>query len=314
MSIALQIEHLRFAYPARRGRTPRAAVDGVSLSLDTGRSLALLGPNGSGKSTLMRLITGFHRPDEGSIRVFGETAIAARRARLGVVFQRPGLDPHLTVEENLRAQAAIAGIRSADRARRIDEVLRNEELVARRHDLVKNLSGGLARRVDLGRAMLHRPPLLLLDEPTVGLDPVARESFLRLLEQMRRAEGLSLFMSTHLIDEADRCDHVVLMHEGRIIAEGAPATLRAELGQRLVTVLDSPHEQPPLDGVEWNRRNGMWQAPLRDERDAARLAQSLAERGVSFSIAPPTLADVFAAKTGRALEIDVTDKEVAHGR
>lgn len=311
MTHALQIDNVRFTYPARRGQAARTAVDGISLSLAPGESLALLGPNGSGKSTLMRLITGMHPPDAGAITVFGATSIADRRARLGVVFQRPGLDPHLTVDENLRAQAAIVGLSSAERARRIEEELGADDLVGRRGDLVKNLSTGLARRVDLCRALLHEPPLLLLDEPTAGLDPVARESFIRRLERKQRDDGVSLFMSTHLTDEADRCDRVVLMHRGRIVAEGKPAALRAELGRRLITVLDAGDDPPTLDGVDWQRRSGTWQAPLARETDAPAIARALAEREVSFSITPPTLADVFEVKTGEALEPNANPAETA---
>lgn len=314
MSHALQIDDVRFTYPARRGQSARTAVDGVTLSLAPGESLALLGPNGCGKSTLMRLITGMHPPDAGTITVFGASSVADHRARLGVVFQRPGLDPHLTVDENLRAQAAIVGLSSADRARRIDEELASDDLTNRRGDLVKNLSTGLARRVDLCRALLHEPPLLLLDEPTAGLDPVAREAFMRRLERKQREDGVSLFMSTHLTDEADRCDRVVLMHRGRIVAEGKPATLRAELGRRLITVLDAGDEPPKLDHIDWQRRSGTWQAPLARESDAASIAQALAEQEVSFSIAPPTLADVFEAKTGEALQPVTEPAETADAR
>lgn len=300
---ALLVEHVRFAYAARRKRASHQALDGVSFTLAPGDAIALLGPNGSGKSTLMRIIAGLLHADAGRIAVFDKEHVHHRRERIGVVFQQPALDPHLTVLENLRAQAALYGLPRREAMQRIDAALQADQLMDRRHAFVKTLSLGLARRVDLCRALLHQPALLLLDEPTVGLDPAARAAFLDRLETRRREHGLSLLMSTHLIDEADRCDHVILLHHGRIVAEDAPAVLRRQLRMRLVTVLD---EVVPgsLNNLAWTRRNGVWRAALPDEGDAGTIARTLAEQGASFSIAPPTLADVFEARTGSRLEAE----------
>ncbi len=298
---AVSVVDVKLTYPARRRQTQRIALNGVSLEVQPGHSVALLGPNGSGKSTLMRVLCGLLPSDSGTVRVFGEQSPAARRRALGVVFQSDSLDPHLTVRENLRDQATLYGITATEARQRIDDTLDEAELTDRRDDLVKTLSLGLARRVDLCRALLHRPPLLLLDEPTVGLDPTARERFLAMIDQRRAADNLTVLMSTHLMDEADRQDRVILLHEGRIVADGSPAALRSNLGAMLVTVHDSTW-QPPADAGSWQRAAGTWTMPLSDDVDVLRAtAADLAEARVPYSVAPPTLADVFEHFTGTKL-------------
>lgn len=302
---ALDIAGLRFSYPAARGHGAHEALKGISLRVSHGESVALLGPNGSGKSTLMRLICGLMRPASGRLAVDGLTEPAAFRTRLSVVFQSTALDPHLTIEENLRCQAGLYGLRGSAAQARIDEELDRAALVDRRAALVKALSGGLKRRVDLARALLHRPRLLLLDEPTVGLDPAARQSFLEAIEARRRDEGMTLLMSTHLIDEADRCDRAVFIHEGRIVADGPPSQLRRSLGGVFVTVHGA--EQPAIDvGSPWRRVGSHWSAAVEDERRAG-VAAALASAHTAFTLAPPTLADVFVSLTGAALDAAEAD-------
>jgi ABC-2 type transport system ATP-binding protein len=295
---------VHLTYP-RRGRQPaQAALRGIDLTVAPGQAVALLGPNGSGKSSLIRIIAGMLPPDQGEVRLFDRVSTAAR-VLLSIVFQAPGLDRHLTVMENLRDQAALYGLRGREAHTRIEQELRLADLDDRRNSLVKTLSGGLARRVDLCRALLHRPALLMLDEPTAGLDPAARERFLGLLEQRRRSEEITVLLSTHLIDEADRCDRVVLMHEGRIVADGAPEELRGRLGMRRVTVIGRELPAAARRLPEWKRGGGGWSAPLPDNAAAAQeVVCALTAAGCSFSIAPPTLADVFEALTGARLEHD----------
>ena len=298
---AVRIDGVSLTYPAKRRQPARTALDDVSLSVTPGQSVALLGPNGSGKSSLMRIVCGLLPHDRGTVEVFGQDNPADRRRLLGVVFQNDSLDPHLTVYENLRDQAALYGIAAADAIQRIDAALAQADLSDRRNDLVKTLSLGLARRVDLVRALLHQPPLLLLDEPTVGLDPGAREGFLSLIESRRAAEGLTVLMSTHLMDEADRQERVVLLHEGNLVADDAPAALRSGLGSMLVTVQDRQW-QPPESMTSWRRASGTWSLQLGDEVEQMQsIASHLAGAGVSFSLAPPTLADVFEQFTGAKL-------------
>lgn len=312
--IAVRASRLRRAFPGSRGRPARVALEALSLTVPVGEWVALLGPNGSGKSTLMRLLATADRPDDGTLEAFGDTvaagAHAARRyrARLGVVFQSPGLDRLLTVRENLLAQAALHGLSGRDAADRIAHAARRLDLADRLDDRVGSLSGGLARRADLARALLHRPTLLLLDEPTAGLDHDARTRFLDTLAALRREAAdagrpLTALMSTHLMDEAERADRVVMMHEGRIVADGAPAVLRASLGGSTVRSSDSA-SAPILercglsvsvapDGGIIGRSN--------DSDALAAAASGLALAGLPFEVSPPTLGDAYLAATGRPL-------------
>jgi len=295
----LEVDGLRFTYPKRRGQDAHEALKGVSLKVAPGESVALLGPNGSGKSTLMRLICGMMPPSQGTLKVDGLTDPQQYRTHLSVVFQTNGLDPHLSVEENLQCQASLYGLSRDPAGRRIEEELQRGALLDRRGALVKTLSGGLKRRVDLARAMLHHPRLLLLDEPTVGLDPAARQMFLSAIEERQREAGMTLLMSTHLIDEADRCDRAVFVHAGRIVADGAPTELRQRVGNAFVTVHDS--ERPTVDfGAPWKPMGSQWAAAL-DDAQRVQAASALAKMGTPFTVAPPTLADVFASLTGAAL-------------
>jgi ABC-2 type transport system ATP-binding protein len=296
---ALQIAGVSFTYPAVRREPARHALRDVSLSIRPGELVAMLGPNGSGKSTLMKIVCGLLPADSGSVAVFGETTLAAIRRMIGVVFQGDSLDGHMTVRENLRDQAALYGLKRDVARTRIEADLHEAGLTDRRGALVRTLSRGLSRRVDLCRTLLHRPPLLLLDEPTVGLDPTAREQFLSTIDRHRRERNLAVVTSTHLIDEADRADRVVLLHEGRLVAEGTAEALRAELGSRLLTALD-PSWQPKPEHRAWRRSSGGYSLSLSD-LEAASLTNELAARGIAYALAPPTLADVFEHHTGRSL-------------
>jgi len=303
----LTVEDLSLTYPATR-RTPAVdALRGATLSIPAGQSVALLGPNGSGKSTLMKIVSGLIPADSGRVRVFGSSDLREIRRRISVVFQSNGLDPHLTVEENLRCEASLYGLSKSEAAEAIARELDRAGLIDRRHSFVKALSLGLARRVDLVRALLHHPKLIMLDEPTVGLDPVARENFLEEVERRRREDGLTILMSTHLTDEADRCDRCIFIHRGAIVADGEPSILRRRLGGRLVTVYGSAQPAESIQSIDgaltWTRIAGGWMARTDEEDDETirAAAAELARRGRAFTIAPPTLADVFAHLTGAAL-------------
>jgi ABC-2 type transport system ATP-binding protein len=279
----------------------RTALHEVSFSVAPGERVALLGPNGGGKSTLLRLACGLLPVQRGTLRVWGRPAGAAERSEVGVVFQAPSLDPHLDVRRNLRWLARLYGVDRARAARRVDEALARAGLTERAGDLVRTLSAGLRRRVDLCRALLHEPRLLLLDEPTVGLDPGARAAFLDLLLERRSDRPLTILMSTHLVDEADRLDRVLLLHQGRLVADGAPADLRRGAGAVVVSVFD-PAWTPPAGSGAWRLEGGARRLHLeRGGGDARAIAADLAAAGVPFAVAPPTLADVFLQRTGDPL-------------
>lgn len=215
------------------------ALRDVTLQVAEESLYGLLGPNGSGKTTLFRILGTLMPPSAGAASVFGldtTQAPEAVRRRLGVVFQEAALDEALTVRENLRFQAALYGLEGAERTERIDELLARLDVTDRVDDPVADLSGGLRRRVDLARGLLHRPDLLLLDEPTTGLDPAARRAFWAAINRLRNAEGTTLLLATHLMDEAERCDHVGILSDGRLVANGTPAALKAALGDQTLWI------------------------------------------------------------------------------
>jgi len=212
---------------------PRRALERVSLGVGRGEFVALLGPNGAGKTTLFQLLSGLFNADAGSIRINGHDI---RRdpipalAGIGVVFQQPTLDLDLTVQANLRFHARLHGMGRRAGAR-IHEELARLGLSERRDDLARSLSGGNRRRLELARALLHDPPVLLMDEATVGLDPASRRQLLDYVHELCRRRGVGVLWATHLVDEAEAARRVVVLHEGKVLASASPGELRARTGQ-----------------------------------------------------------------------------------
>ena len=209
------------------------AVDGVSLAAYPGELVALLGPNGAGKSTLFQLLSGLFATDAGSIEVMGHNMArdpVPALARLGIVFQQPTLDLELTVTANLTFHAGLHGIPPAEAQARIARELARLGLAERAHDKAAQLSGGNRRRVELARALLHEPRLLLMDEPTVGLDPQSRSDLLALMLTMRRERAVAVLWATHLCDEVVDADRVIVLHKGKVLADTNPAALVASAG------------------------------------------------------------------------------------
>ena len=222
-AVLLEARAVRKAYGAR------PALKGVDLAVHAGEFVALLGPNGAGKSTLFQLLTGLFDADAGELRVCGEdmrrTPVRAL-GRIGVVFQQMTLDLDLSVEANLVFHARLHGIGGAESRARIADVLARVGLAERRADRVRELSGGNRRKVELARALLHRPAVLLMDEATVGLDPASRRHLLDEVLALRAA-GVGVLWATHLVDEAEVADRVLVLHRGELLAAGPPAGLTA---------------------------------------------------------------------------------------
>ena len=299
---------MRKAFRGRRGAAPRVALDGISLRVAVGSWAALLGPNGAGKSTLMRILATLVAADSGFARVMGRDAArdaGAVRAVLGVVAQRPGLDPLLTVRENLACQAALFGMAGAAAREAIERAAEDAGVADRLRDRVGGLSGGLARRVDLARAMLSHPAVLLLDEPTAGLDHESRSAFLDLLrarqtEARARGRALTILMSTHLMDEAERADEAVLVSRGRVVGSGTASALRAALGGTLIEAGAEALAALRSAGLAVAARGEGWTATgAADDLEAG--AAALARSGIAFSFGPPTLGDVYLALAGESL-------------
>ena len=286
------------------------ALRDLSFEVSPGELFGLLGPNGGGKTTLFRIVTALMAPSRGAAYVFGhDTAAepAAVRKSLGVVFQQPALDAELTVLENLRFHGALVGLRGADLEQRINTLLDAFGLNARRGDRVKTLSGGLARRADLARGLLHRPALLLLDEPTTGLDPTARRELWAALARLRRDEGTTIVVATHLMEEAERCDRVAILDHGQLVALGAPDELTDELGDEALW-LESSDPQALAEALEMqfglaSKRVGSGVLVDTDEAPSQlpRLYAAFPDLIEAATVRRPTLDDVFAARTGTAL-------------
>jgi ABC-2 type transport system ATP-binding protein len=212
---------------------PIRAVDGVSLTAHAGEFIALLGPNGAGKSTLFQLLSGLFTADSGRIEVMGHDMSrdpVPALAGLGIVFQQPTLDLELSVTANLLFHAGLHGMPRSTALRRIEQELAQLGLKERAHDKTAQLSGGNRRRVELARALLHEPRLLLMDEPTVGLDPASRSDLLKQLLAMRRERSVAILWATHLCDEVPDADRVIVLHRGKVLTDTTPSKLIATSG------------------------------------------------------------------------------------
>ncbi|MDP9530828.1 ABC transporter ATP-binding protein [Pseudomonas protegens] len=242
---ALEVSQLSFAYG------PRQALDQVSLSLAPGRFAALLGPNGAGKSTLIALLTRLYDLQQGDIRVGGCSLRNAARAalrQLGVVFQQSTLDLDLSVEQNLHYHAALHGLSRRQGQARIDAELARQGLSERRRDSVRALNGGHRRRVEIARALLHEPRLLLLDEASAGLDPASRLALNRHIRQLCQEQRLSVLWTTHLLDEVQADDQLLILHQGRLVASGVASAISQQQGGDLSTAFtrltQNPQQRP----------------------------------------------------------------------
>ena len=293
------------------------ALRDVTLEIPSGSLYGVLGPNGSGKTTLFRILATLMPPSRGTAAVFGldtTTDATAVRQRLGAVFQDCALDENLTVAENLRFQGAMYGLRGTALRTRMTDLLNRLDVADRAHDAVKTLSGGLQRRVDLARGLLHRPDLVLLDEPTSGLDPVARRAFWTAIDRLRRSEGTTLLLATHLMDEAERCDRVAILSDGACVAEGTPSSLKAALGdETLWLASDDPDALRDRVDAQFGVTARVVGATVQvDAPDAPALLSSiyaaLGDRITSATVREPTLDDVFTvhAGPGAALQTDDT--------
>ena len=233
MSTAIAVKDVRHNYGEKR------ALDGVSFEVKGGEVFGLLGPNGGGKTTLSRILCTLLKPDAGAAAVDGvdvrERPDEVRR-RIGVVFQAESLDKHLTVRENLKHQGHLYGLCGSELESRSAELLSKFGLADRSGERVKNLSGGLKRRAELAKSLLHRPKVLLMDEPTTGVDPGARQEFWAHIFSLREKESMTVLVTTHLMEEAERCDRVAILDRGRLVGLGAPSELKSEIGGEMVLV------------------------------------------------------------------------------
>jgi ABC-2 type transport system ATP-binding protein len=289
----------------------RVALNNISFAVREGEIFGLLGPNGGGKSTLFRILATMMVPTEGSAVIAGHQVQqdpAAVRRGVGVVFQTQSLDKALTVEENLRGQGHLHGLSGATLRERMESAMERLGLKDRRKDLVETLSGGLRRRVEIAKALLHRPKVLLMDEASTGLDPAARRDLSRHVETLRDREGVTILLTTHILEEADRCDRLVLLHQGNIVAEGSPRELRSRIGGDVV-VLESPNVEELAGRIEqrFGLRPSVMDGAVRVEianghRFITEVVEAFPGAIESVGLHKPTLEDVFVHETGAAIE------------
>ena len=286
----------------------RTALNGVSFDVRPAELFGLLGPNGSGKTTLFRILSTLMVPTAGRAVVMGCDASqdAARlRRQIGVVFQAQSVDPKLTAYENLWHQGHLYGLRGTSLNTRISEMLTRVGLADRAKERVETFSGGMQRRIELAKGLLHRPGVLLLDEPTTGLDPGARRDLWQYLQMLRDEEHVSILVTTHLMEEAERCDRLAIMNEGNLVALGTPAELKSEIGGDVV-LLEAAHDAARLaDNIRarFDVRTTVIDNQVRVEREGGhRFVTDVVEAfpgGIqAISVSKPALEDVFIRRTG----------------
>jgi ABC-2 type transport system ATP-binding protein len=275
----------------RTKHSERRALDHVSLEADN-QLVAMLGPNGAGKSTLMSVLSRMISPDTGSV-------IAPRsREQLAIVFQTPALDELLTVRENILLAGAMHGLNRSETLAHLSELAEPLHITDRLNDQVRHLSGGLKRRADLVRALIARPDVLLLDEPTTGLDIEAREQFWSFLDSMRRQRPMTILLATHLTQEADRAERVLLMRDGTIIADDSPTKLRSTLGERILRV----RSDQPNTIINWINQSDhefrQTSANILIAHASQQLLAQCPDRSATLTLAIPTLSDVYSWNAG----------------
>ncbi len=286
------------------------AVRGVSFEVPQGETFGFLGPNGAGKSTTISRLCTLLQPTSGAARVAGYDVVTERaevRKRIGLVFQDTTLDDYLTAQENLRFHAELYGVPRHQTAERIADVLHMVGLFERRDGLVRTFSGGMKRRLEIARGLLHSPRVLFLDEPTVGLDPQTRSHIWGYIDELRQREAITMFLTTHYMDEAEHCDRIAIIDEGRIVVEDTPERLKQGIGLDRVQI-STDDDAAAIDAL--SNRFAL-SATMSEGAVAFYVAQGeafvprlFAELGVaikSVSIARPTLDDVFMNYTGRTI-------------
>ena len=286
----------------------RTALNGVSFNVRPAELFGLLGPNGSGKTTLFRILSTLMLPTAGRATIMGCDAAqepARLRRQIGVVFQAQSIDMKLTAYENLWHQGHLYGLRGAGLKKRIQEILSRVGLADRAQELVETFSGGMQRRIELAKGLLHHPAVLLLDEPTTGLDPGARRDLWQYLAILRDEEHVSVLVTTHLMEEAERCDRLAIMNEGNIVALGTPAELKSEIGGDVV-LLEAAHDAGLLAERIRARFHGettVLENQVRMERQGAHrfvteVVEAFPGEIEAISVSKPALEDVFIRRTG----------------
>jgi len=305
----------------------RTALNGVTFAVRSAELFGLLGPNGSGKTTLFRILSTLITPAGGQAIILGHDAVkksSQLRREIGVVFQEQSIDVKLTAAENLRHQGHLYGMRGRRLRSRISELLERVGLADRANDYAERFSGGMQRRLELAKGLLHGPRVLLLDEPTTGLDPGARRDLWQYLRILRDEEQVSILVTTHLMEEAERCDRLVILSAGKVVASGTPAELKHEIGGDVIVLESKEPEGLALrirSVFDLDSRVIGNQVRLEKEhghRFVTELVESFPGEIDAVSIAKPSLEDVFIRRTGHRFwteqdQDQFTDRQQRYG-
>lgn len=312
---AVEVRGLIKRYNVTNGRSGKRhteveAVSGIDFDVVSGETFGFLGPNGAGKSTTINMLCTLAKPTAGSASVAGYDVVTERdvvRRNIGLVFQDPTLDLYLTAEQNLRFHAELYGVPRAVLDDRLRRVLDMVGLWDRRSSRVQTFSGGMRRRLEIARGLLHSPRVLFLDEPTVGLDPQTRSSIWSYIGELRQAEDITIFMTTHYMDEAEYCDRIAIMDHGKIIALDTPAVLKASVGKDRVQIrtaddgaaITALRERFGLDAAV--HEGAVTFSVAEGEQFVPRLFAELGVPIRSVNVARPSLDDVFMSYTGSTI-------------
>jgi ABC-2 type transport system ATP-binding protein len=286
------------------------AVRGIELEVHSGEIFGFLGPNGAGKSTTINMLCTLVRPSGGSARVAGHDVVSERdevRRNIGLVFQDTTLDGYLTAEQNLRLHAELYGVPRDAVAPRMRQVMEMVGLWERKNSLVNTFSGGMKRRLEIARGLLHSPRVLFLDEPTVGLDPQTRSSIWSYIRELKSSEDITIFLTTHYMDEAEYCDRIAIIDQGKIIVLDTPEALKASVGKDRVQI-QTDDDQAAIAalrerfGIEAKVVEGMVTFGVSEgEHFVPRLFDELGQRIRSVNVSRPSLDDVFMSYTGTTI-------------
>lgn len=313
----------------------RTALNGISFEVRPAELFGLLGPNGSGKTTLFRILSTLMIPTGGRATVMGCDAAqdaASLRRQIGVVFQAQSVDPKLTAYENLWHQGHLYGLRGNALTKRIGEILDRVGLADRAKERVETFSGGMQRRIELAKGLLHHPGVLLLDEPTTGLDPGARRDLWQYLRILRDEEQVSVLVTTHLMEEAERCDRLAILSEGNLVALGTPAQLKSEIGGDVI-LLDAAQDAESLADqirIRFHVESTVLGNQVRIVREDGHhfvpdLVEAFPGQIQAISVSKPALEDVFIRRTGHRFwsedhtaedskEENIQEKRESHSR
>jgi ABC-2 type transport system ATP-binding protein len=317
MTAAIEVQDLKKSYDAIE------AVRGINFSVEAGEIFGFLGPNGAGKTTTIKILCTLLQATSGTARLAGLDVAASPaevRRRIGVIFQDPALDDRLTAEENLSLHAVVYRVPRSERAVRIDEALHFVDLFDRRKDLTRTFSGGMKRRLEIARGLVHRPDILFLDEPTTGLDPQTRARTWEVLRELRRRFGMTLFLTTHYMDEAENCDRIAIVDHGLIVALDTPAALKQRVGKDQVAARSA---EPEGLARLLTEKYGLASTPVEggltflvEEGDAFIVKLLTTDRPPlqGISVRRPTLDDVFLSLTGRQIRAEGAEGNAARLR